>query len=326
MRCLGIESTAHTFGVGIAEDDGIVANEKAAYSPDEGGIHPREAAEHHEREAVQVLDRALDAADTTMDDIDALAFAQGPGMPPSLNTGAVAARTLALEHDIPLYGVNHILGHVEVGRLTTEADDPVVLYVSGGNSQVIAFSGGRYRVFGETLDLAIGNALDKLARTLGISHPGGPEIERMAAEGEELLELSYVVKGMDVSFSGLLTEAQRLYEDEEVSTEDLCYSFQEHAYAMLVEATERALAHLEKDEVLLTGGVAANQRLRDMVETMCDQRGATAYCVPVEYATDNGAMIAWQGVNRARNNEADAVEETAVRPDWRPEEIEVTWR
>ncbi len=325
MRCLGIESTAHTFGVGIVDEEGVLANEKAAYSPESGGIHPREAAEHHYREALQVHGNALSTAGLDLADIDCIAFSQGPGMPQSLDVGAVFARTLALEHDIPLYGVNHILGHIEIGRLTTDATDPVVLYVSGGNSQVLARAGDCYRVFGETLDIAAGNALDKLARTLGIPHPGGPEIERMAAEGEELLELSYVVKGMDFSFSGLLTEAQRLYEDDAVRKEDLCFSFQEHLYAMLVEATERAMAHLGKEEVLLTGGVAANQRLREMVNAMCGQRGAAAFCVPVEYATDNGAMIAWQGLNRARHGEPDAVEDTAARPDWRPEEVAVTW-
>ncbi|MDY6762010.1 MAG: bifunctional N(6)-L-threonylcarbamoyladenine synthase/serine/threonine protein kinase [Candidatus Nanohaloarchaea archaeon] len=326
MRCLGIESTAHTFGAGVVSDGKIVANEKSMYEPVEGGIHPREAAEHHYQESLDVYKQALAAADVEPGELDCIAFSRGPGMPQSLEVGAVAARTLALKHDIPLYGVNHVIGHVEVGRHATAADDPVVLFVSGGNSQVIAYAGGRYRVFGETLDIAAGNALDKLARTLGIPHPGGPEIERLAEEGNQLHDLSYTVKGMDFSFSGLLTEAQRLYEEENVAREDLCFSFQEHLYAMLVEATERAVAHLGKDEVLLTGGVAANSRLREMVEQMCGQRGADAYLCPQEYATDNGAMIALQGVNRAQHSDPDTPEDTAVRPDWRPDEVDVTWR
>ncbi|MDY6765932.1 MAG: bifunctional N(6)-L-threonylcarbamoyladenine synthase/serine/threonine protein kinase [Candidatus Nanohaloarchaea archaeon] len=328
MRCLGIESTAHTFGVGIYDDDtgDIVANETSMYTPAEGGIHPREAAEHHYQESLDVYRQALAAAGLDPEQLDCIAFSRGPGMPQSLEVGAVAARSLALTHDLPLYGVNHVIGHVEIGRHTTGADDPVVLFVSGGNSQVIAYAGGRYRVFGETLDIAAGNALDKLARTLGIPHPGGPEIERRAADGETFHELSYVVKGMDFSFSGLLTEAQRLYDEEEVDAEDLCFSFQEHLYAMLVEATERALAHLEKDEVLLTGGVAANARLREMVDSMCGQRGAAAFLCPQEYATDNGAMIALQGARRAQHGDPDDPSETEVRPDWRPDEVEVGWR
>lgn len=326
MYCLGIESTAHTFGVGIATEDGrILANEKHMLQPDEGGIHPREAAEHHYNHAQQVYRDALSAAELAEDDIDAIAFSQGPGMPPSLDVGAVFSRALALKLGVPLYGVNHIIGHVEIGRLTTDADDPVVLFVSGGNSQVISYAGGTYRVFGETQDIAIGNALDKLARTMGVPHPGGPKIEEYAEKGEELLEMSYVVKGMDFSFSGLLTEAQRHYENGK-SKEDVCFSFQEHAYAMLIESTERALAHLGKDEVLLTGGVAANTRLRDMLTTMCEDRGADAYLVPVEYAMDNGAMIAWQGVNEMNTRDPDEVVETVIDPEWRPEQVNVTWR
>lgn len=342
MNCLGIESTAHTFGVGIATDDEadasgstrphrsvqgeILANEKDMYEPDAGGIHPRKAAEHHYREALNVYRSALATADTSIDDIDCIAFSQGPGMPPSLDVGAVFARSLAVKHDLPLYGVNHVLGHIEIGRLTTDADDPVVLFVSGGNSQVIAYAGGRYRVFGETQDIAIGNALDKLARAFNIPHPGGPRIEELAAEGGDLLEMSYVVKGMDFSFSGLVTEAKRLYEQQNHSREDVCFSFQEHTFAMLVEATERAMAHLGKDEVLLTGGVAANSRLRDMLDTMCDARGASASSVPMEYAMDNGAMIAWQGVEEAQTRDPDDVQDTSIIQNWRVDDIPVTWR
>ncbi|MDY6776523.1 MAG: bifunctional N(6)-L-threonylcarbamoyladenine synthase/serine/threonine protein kinase [Candidatus Nanohaloarchaea archaeon] len=325
MICLGIESTAHTFGAAVLDGEEVLSSRRSMYQPEEGGIHPREASEHHYRESTQVYENALSDAEVEPSEVDCIAFSQGPGMPQSLEIGAVAARTLALKHGLPLYGVNHVVGHVEIGRMMTEADDPVVLFVSGGNSQVISYAGGRYRVFGETLDIAVGNALDKLARTLGIPHPGGPKVEEFAEEGDELVELSYVVKGMDFSFSGLLTEAQRMYEEGE-DRDDLCFSFQEHAFATLVEATERALAHLGKDQVLLTGGVAANSRLREMVDTMAEERGGEAYAVPMEYATDNAAMIAWQGLNRARNQEPDPVEETVVRPDWRPEEVEVSWR
>ncbi len=326
MHCLGIESTAHTFGVGIATSDGeILANEKSMYTPEEGGIHPRKAAEHHYTEALNVYKKALAKAGLTPADIDAISFSQGPGMPPSLDVGAVFARSLAQKLDVPLYGVNHVIGHIEVGRLTTEADDPVVLFVSGGNSQVISYAGGKYRVFGETLDIAVGNALDKFARKLGIPHPGGPKVEELAEQGTELLEMSYTVKGMDFSFSGLVTEAERLY-NQGASTEDVCFSFQEHAYAMLIEATERAIAHLEKDEVLLTGGVAANTRLQEMLTTMCSERDADAYTVPFEYAMDNGAMIAWLGIEEAQTRDPDPLENTVIDANWRPDQVDVTWR
>lgn len=328
MRILGIESTAHTFGAGIVDESGVLANQKAMYEPEEGGIHPREAAEHHYAHARETVNNALSEAGLGWADLDGVAFSRGPGMPQCLDVGGVAARSYALKHEMQLYGVNHVIGHIEIGRHTTEADDPVVLFVSGGNSQVISYAGGRYRVFGETQDIAAGNALDKLARTMGIPHPGGPRIEELAAahDADELQELSYVVKGMDFSFSGIVTEAQRMYNQDDVTDEAIAHAFQEHVFGMLVEASERAMAHLDRDELLLTGGVAANGRLQEMVELMAEDRGGAAYTVPHEYAMDNGAMIAWQGLQRAQHGDPDDIMESTVRPDWRADAVTVDWR
>ncbi len=324
MRILGIESTAHTFGVGIVDDHDILANAKDAYEPDEGGIHPRKAAEHHYSTAEDVVQQALEDASAAEGSIDAIAFAQGPGIPQCLQMGGVVARSLAQRLDVPLVGVNHPIAHIEIGRLTTDAQDPVTLYVSGGNSQVLAYAAGRYRVFGETLDIAVGNAIDKFARGLGIPHPGGPRVEELASRSDDLIELPYTVKGMDFSFSGLVTKLKGMIGDYD--EEDLCYSFQEHAFAMLVEATERAMAHLDKDEVLVTGGVAANKRLQGMLETMAAERDGTAYKVAHEYCMDNGAMIAYAGLLKHRTGDETALEASGVRPDWRTDEEEVTWR
>ena len=252
MISLGIESTAHTFGVGIVDSKGrILANEKKSFFPDEG-IHPREAAVHHTNHAVQVIKDALETAKIDISEVDVIAFSQGPGLSPSLKVGAVSARTLALSLKIPIMGVNHCIAHIEIGRMKTKAKDPIIVYVSGGNTQIIGLSGGRYRVFGETLDIGIGNMIDKFARKTGFGNPGGPVIEKIGKKGK-YIELPYSVKGMDLSFSGLLTSAVNMVEKGK-KIEDVCYSLQHTAYAMVSEVTERALSHTGKEEVLLLRG------------------------------------------------------------------------
>ena len=323
MKVLGIESTAHTLGIGIVDEDEVYANNKDMFEPDEGGIHPRKAAEHHYQHALELINNAQQKADLDLEDIDAVAFSQGPGLPQCLDIGAVMARSLSKKHDIPLIGVNHCLAHISVGTRTTEAENPTTLYVSGGNSQILDYRSGRYRVVGETLDIALGNALDKLARKLGYPHPGGPEIENLAEETDEIIELSYPIKGMDFSFSGLTTEAERKV--GEVSDEVLANSFQEHAYSAAVEALERAMAQEGSDEALLTGGVAMNSRLREMVELMCEQRDAEAYFPPAEFCMDNGAMIAHQGLVELKAGRETSITESGKKPDWRPDQVEVDW-
>jgi glycoprotease/Kae1 family metallohydrolase len=221
---------------------------------------------------------------------------------------------------IPIIGVNHCVAHVEIGKLATGARDPVVLYVSGGNTQVIAFAEGRYRIFGETLDIAVGNAIDQFARSAGIPHPGGPKIEALA-KGGKWLGLPYVVKGMDLSFSGILTAA--LDKARTHRLEDVCFSLQEACFSMLTEVTERAMAHTEKREALLTGGVAANKRLQEMLSIMCKERGASFSTVPSELAGDNGAMIAWLGLLAYGSGQRQGLE--PVRQRWRTDDMEVTW-
>jgi N6-L-threonylcarbamoyladenine synthase len=321
MICLGIESTAHTFSVGIVDDKKILANEKSVYIPKKGfGIIPKEAAQHHSENALETLRNALRKAKLKMDDIDIIAFSQGPGLPQCLRIGTVFARTLSLKYNKPLIPVNHCVAHIEIGKLTTESKDPVVLYLSGGNTQVIAFTGGMYRIFGETQDIPIGNALDNLARGLNLEMPGGPQIESLAKNGK-YVELPYVVKGMDLSFSGLVTEAIKKYK-QGVKPEDIAYSFQETCFAMLTEVTERAVAHTDKEEVLLVGGVAANKRLQEMLKIMTSERGAKFFVVPQEYAGDNGSMIAWTGILAYQKGYKILIEDSRIKQKWRVDEIE----
>jgi len=319
MKVLGIESTAHTLGIGVVDEEEVLVNEKDMYEPEEGGFRPREAAEHHYKKFLEILDRAESESGIGVSEVDAVAFSRGPGLPQCLDTGAVAARTLTKKHDMPLVGVNHCLAHISIGTRTTGADDPVTLYVSGGNTQVLFRRSGRYRVVGETLDIAAGNAVDKLARRLDIPYPGGPEIESLAKETEEVFEASYPVKGMDFSFSGLVTELKRSHHDKEV----VANTFQEHAYAALVEGLERAMSQEDADEALLTGGVAMNDRLRDMIQTMCKERGAEFHVPDPEFCMDNGAMIAHEGLLRLKQGKRTPVSAKTL-PDWRPDEVELS--
>ena len=328
--CLGVESTADDFGVGISTFNGkILANASSGYIPEEGGIHPREAARHHAEVADKVLSEALSKAGVKPRDLAIIAFSQGPGLGPCLRTGATVARALAAYLDIPLVGVNHSVAHIEIGKLKTGAQDPVTLYVSGGNTLVSAFDSGRYRVFGETLDIALGNCLDVFAREAGLKHrkgmPLGAALEHLAANGKKLISLPYVVKGMDISLSGLLTAATTLLRKGECRLEDLCYSLQEIAFSMVTEVTERALAHTEKKEVLLTGGVAANRRLQSMLSAIAEEHDAKFNVVPREFATDNGAMIAWTGVLAYTHGVVTPVEESFVKLRWRLEKVDVLW-
>ncbi len=331
MAILGIEGTAHTLGVGVVEDDNgrcrPLSNVRDMLMPEEGGIHPREAAYHHAEVGPDILRRGLEESGLRPDELDGVAFSQGPGLGPCLRVAATMARAFALRHNLPLVGVNHCVAHLEIGTGLTDATDPVLLYASGANTQVIAHVRGRYRVFGETLDVGIGNGLDKFARENGMPFPGGPKIEQLAKEcgPEHLHALPYTVKGMDMSFSGLAIAAQRLI-DKGVPLNEVCYSVQEHAFAALVEVAERALAHTQKDELVLGGGVACNQRLQDMAREMVEARGGSYHCPPRPVLVDNGTMIAWMGHLKLQADGGMDVGDTGVMPYQRTDHVDVTWR
>lgn len=323
MICLGIEGTAEKLGAGIASSDGEIFANVSRHMKLTAGIHPREAAQHHADNLDIVIKNALEKAGMSLDDIEVVAFSQGPGLGPCLRVVAVAARTISLMKRIPLMGVNHCIAHIEIGRLLTGTKDPITLYVSGGNTQVIAFEDGKYRVFGETLDIAIGNCIDQFARHLNLGNPGGPVVEKMALSGS-YISLPYTVKGMDLSFSGLLTAS--IEAAKRNSVEDVSYSLQETAFSMLVEVTERALAYAEKNEVLLVGGVGINSRLQEMLLLMAEEHGAGFFVPERQYLSDNGAMIAWLGVLMHGAGIEHKLEDTGVRQKFRTDEVEAKWR
>ncbi len=324
--CLGIEGTAHSFGAGIMSSEGeVLSNIWDMLQPKEGGIHPREASQHHANLGPKIIKNALDDAGIGMRDIDLVAFSQGPGLGPCLRTTATMARTLSLRFGVPLIGVNHCVAHIEIGCLESDFQDPVTVYVSGGNSQVIAFAGGRYRTFGETLDIAIGNMLDVFGRHAGMRFPAGPRVEELARSGSKYHHLPYSVKGMDVSYSGMLTAARRLF-TEGVPLPDICYSIQETAFAMLAEIAERAIAHTKKKELLLTGGVARNNRLTEILKGVAKRHNAAFHCVTPALAGDQGAMIAWTGILQYKSGDILEVPASKVRPKWRTDEQDIRWK
>ena len=304
----------------------ILTNVNAVYKVPMGqGIHPREAAQHHCEVLPTMLRRVIRSLDIGLDAVDCIAFSSGPGLGPVLRTGATFARALALWLEKPLIPIHHAIGHIEIASLMTGAEDALVLLVSGGHTSIAAFGDGFWRVYGETEDITLGNLLDVFAREAGLSFPGGAVIEDLAKKGRNYIELPYVVKGNDVSYSGLLTAAlKRLKEGNGI--EDVCFSLQEVAFSMLTEATERALAHTERKEVLLTGGVAANARLQNMIRSIAQDHGAEAYVVPKEYSGDSGAQIAWTGVLAFQSGVRVDVERSFVKPKWRLDEVRIPWR
>ncbi|QWC18768.1 bifunctional N(6)-L-threonylcarbamoyladenine synthase/serine/threonine protein kinase [Halorubrum sp. 2020YC2] len=345
MRVLGIEGTAWCASAALydAETDAVLI-ESDAYEPESGGIHPREAAEHMSEAIPEVVDRVLTAAESEHgpDAVDAVAFSRGPGLGPCLRIVGTAARSLAGTLGVPLVGVNHMVAHLEIARHRSGFDNPVCLNASGANAHLLGYHDGRYRVLGETMDAGVGNAIDKFTRHVGWSHPGGPKVEAAAAEfaatagdgdGEvdgrvpdaDLLDLPYVVKGMDFSFSGISSAANDAADDG-VPVEEICFSLQEHVFAMLAEVSERALSLTGADELVLGGGVGQNDRLREMLAAMCEARGADFHAPEPRFLRDNAGMIAVLGAKMAAAGDTVPVAESAVDPNFRPDQVPVTWR
>ncbi|KAK1539810.1 glycoprotease [Colletotrichum costaricense] len=342
LIALGCEGSANKLGIGVMLHNGtestILSNIRHTFvSPPGTGFLPKDTAKHHRSFFVQIARRALREAGVAVADVDCVCFTKGPGMGAPLTSVAVAARTLALLWDKPLVGVNHCVGHIEMGRTITGAQNPVVLYVSGGNSQVIAYAEQRYRIFGETLDIAVGNCLDRFARTLEISNDPAPgyNIEQLAKKGTRLLELPYAVKGMDCSFSGILAyadilagqmKAAQAKGEETFTPADLCFSLQETVFAMLVEITERAMAHVGSNQVLIVGGVGCNERLQEMMGGMAAERGGSVYATDERFCIDNGIMIAHAGLLAYETGFRTSLEDSSCTQRFRTDEVFVKWR
>lgn len=345
LYALGLEGSANKLGCGVISHapDGsvsILSNVRHTYiTPPGHGFQPGDTARHHRLWILKVVAESIKRSGKTLEELNCICFTKGPGMGAPLASVVLVARTLSIQYNLPLVPVNHCVGHIEMGRTITGAKNPVVLYVSGGNTQVIAYSAQRYRIFGETLDIAVGNCLDRFARVIGLSNDPSPgyNIEKEAKKGKVLLPLPYSTKGMDVALGGLLAAVEAYTRDKrfkpnpgtkpqaesdpaseewgkmangetwsgdgrhvghqdeedttafadplalsasqvsEITPADLCFSLQETVFSMLVEITERAMAHIGSKEVLIVGGVGANNRLQKMMGVMAAERGGRVF-------------------------------------------------
>ncbi|KAH6917268.1 O-sialoglycoprotein endopeptidase [Coprinopsis sp. MPI-PUGE-AT-0042] len=364
---LGLEGSANKLGAGIIrhEVDGtatVLSNVRHTYiTPPGEGFQPRDTALHHREWALEVIDDCIEKAGVSMHDLDCICYTKGPGMGAPLQSVALVARTISLLYDKPLVGVNHCVGHIEMGREITGAKNPIVLYVSGGNTQVIAYSRQCYRIFGETLDIAVGNCLDRFARVINLSNDPSPgynieqEAKRYASlyfsfvncfqchrnRGKRLVNLPYATKGMDISLSGILTSVEALTYDKRfrpdgqpkgpedtdiITPADLCFSLQETVFAMLVEITERAMAHVGSKEVLIVGGVGCNERLQEMMGIMATERGGRVFATDERFCIDNGIMIAQAGLLAFRCGITTSLKKATCTQRYRTDQVEVLWR
>lgn len=331
--CLGIESTAHTFGVGIIDSNGeILANCKRQFVARSGsatGLRPYDVSIHHYACAIDVVLEALKASKLKMKDIDVVAFSKGPGLAPCLAVSATVARCLCDKYNKPIIGVNHCVSHIEIGKTILKCKDPLVIYTSGANTQIIAKDNGYYKILGETLDIGIGNLFDSFARDIGYGFPGGPVLDKVYIENKDkhYIELPYSVKGMDLAFSGLQTAAKKKIGKEK--KEDLIYSFMHTAYAMLLEVTDRALSYTKKKEVIVIGGVAASKALGEMLEKLSSQNKVKLYIPPSVVCLDNGLLIADLGVKHFvhtyKGKGGMKLEETLINPKFRTDQVKIDW-
>ena len=322
MICISIEGTAHTFAVSVMNENGeIFADIRDMYKTERGGIIPVEAAQHHKDVRERIIKEAIEKSKQKK--FDLVAYSMSPGLPPTLKVVLETAKDLAKDLSCDIIGVNHSVSHLTHGKFLTGAKDPIYVYCSGANTQIISLDGKKFRIMGEASSIALGNALDKFGREIGLGFPPGPKVEELAKNGK-YVELPYTIKGMDVEFSGIVTKTIELYK-KGISKEDLCFSIQETFFSMLTEVVERALAHTGKDEVLLIGGVAANKRLCDMLNKMCNARNAKFYAVPKEHSGDNANMIGYQGVMEYKAGRSMDIKKADIKPYARVDEIGVFW-
>ncbi|KAF2861871.1 peptidase M22, glycoprotease [Piedraia hortae CBS 480.64] len=346
---LGLEGSANKLGVGVILHPSnptlpvqILSNLRHTFhAPPGSGFLPKDTSQHHKKWIVRLVKQSLKQAAVSPSQLDCICYTKGPGMGAPLNSVAIVARTLSQLWNKPLVGVNHCVGHIEMGRAITGAENPVVLYVSGGNTQVIAYSAQRYRIFGEALDIAVGNCLDRFARVLNISNDPAPgyNIEQEAKRGAVLLELPYAVKGMDVSFSGILARVEEMgrrldgkeawvdaASGREITQADLCFTLQETVFGMLVEITERAMAHVGANQVLVVGGVGCNERLQQMMGLMAAERGGMVYSTDERFCIDNGIMIAHAGLLQWNEGFRTKLEDSTCTQRFRTDEVLINWR
>ncbi len=334
MLILGIESSCDETGVALYDSGrGLLAHalhSQIALHAEYGGVVPELASRDHVRKAVPLLRGVLDQAGVTLKELDGVAYTAGPGLVGALLVGASLGRALAFARGVPAIGVHHMEGHL----LAPMLEDPapafpfVALLVSGGHTMLVEVRGvGRYRILGDTLDDAAGEAFDKTAKLLGLDYPGGPVLARLAQRGDpERFHFPRPMvnrPGLDFSFSGLKTFALTTFQahgKDEQTRADIARAFQDAVVDTLVIKCRRALRQSGVMRLVIAGGVGANQALREALGDMTAGLGAELFYPRLEFCTDNGAMIAYAGACRLRAGERQDLG-IAVRPRWSLEEL-----
>jgi glycoprotease/Kae1 family metallohydrolase len=304
----------------------VLSNARRLYKPPLGtGIIPRVAADHHSEFFQPVLSEALSAARIRLSEVGLFAFSRGPGIGQCLRVSCAGAKYLSSKQGKPILGINHCHSHLEVSRGLLGMSDPLYVYVSGANTQIITENRGdrkkgepRFSVLGETLDMGLGNLFDVFAREARFEYPHGSEVARLALQGK-YFPLPYTVKGMNFAFAGLLTSAVRAIGKH--PTQDICHSLMETAFAEICEAAERALCLTGKSEVTVCGGVAQNPRFCEMLSKVCEGQGARFGVVESQYNADNGAMIAYTALREWSKGRREKI--GGLKPDgyWRIDQV-----
>ncbi len=333
MKVLGIESSCDETGVAVYDTAlggaaGLRAHavySQVALHAEYGGVVPELASRDHVRKLLPLVRQTLAEAGLSTADLDGVAYTAGPGLVGALLVGAGVARSLAWALEVPAVGVHHMEGHLLAPLMEDDAPSPpfVALLVSGGHTQLVAVEAiGRYRLLGETLDDAAGEAFDKTAKLMGLPYPGGPQLAKLAAQGEPgRFRFSRPMTdrpGLDFSFSGLKTQVLLAWRDSDQSGQtraDIARGFEDAVVDTLAIKCERALDAAGCDTLVVAGGVGANTRLRERLRAMCEKRGGRACFPRPALCTDNGAMIAFAGALRlhAGQQEPPAVH---VVPRW----------
>ncbi len=305
---LGIESSCDETSASIVkngtEEISTVISSQIDIHKDYGGVVPEIASRHHVKNITMVLEECLEKANMTMDQIDAIAITYGPGLIGSLLVGLEAAKTLAFVHHKPLIPVHHIAGHIYANSLVHELQFPLLaIVVSGGHTEIIEMTDHyKFHKLGGTLDDAIGECYDKVARVMNLEYPGGPKLDKLAAEGEDTYKLPVPLQddSYNFSFSGLKSAVINLAHNEEqrgqkIREADLATSFQKVAVESITSKARKAIIDKGIKNVIVAGGVAANRGLRKAMEDLCQELNVELSIPPMKYCTDNGTMIAAAG-------------------------------
>jgi N6-L-threonylcarbamoyladenine synthase len=312
---LGIESSCDETSIAIIKDGELLSNVVATQiemHQKYGGVMPELASRLHCENALFVLDEALTKANITLDQVDAFAFTRGPGLIGALHIGMQVAKTLAMLYNKPLIPVHHLAGHIYANSIEHDMKFPsMALLVSGGNTELIYMKEHfSFEIIGETLDDAVGEAYDKVARVVGIGYPGGPKVDKLAHLGKDTYHLPRVTLGNDnynFSFSGLKSAVINLHHNaeqrgEEINVNDLCASFQEAVTDVLVEKALKACKEYNVNQLIVAGGVSANKGLKEKFFATNKNKNLEI-CIPsIKYCTDNAVMLACAGYFRWQKN------------------------